>query len=101
MIAIMPHAHGEPDEDNLDRERGGDGGENSVAHTRIRSLVQALNHNGPMAARLIKLYGTALCNMADAHVHDNERDFDAACDEACDALHEILQGHNKQRGSKS
>jgi hypothetical protein len=96
MIALgVPHA-GEPDEDNLDRERGGD---NSLAHRIIRSLVKSLNHGGPMAARQVKLYGTALCNMADSHVHQDEHGFDEACDEALDALHEIIEGHNK-RGPK-
>jgi hypothetical protein len=99
MIAILPHAHGgEPDEDNLDRERGGDGGGNSLAHRIIRSLVKSLNHGGPMAARQVKLYGNALCNMADSHVHQDEHGFDEACDEALDALHEIIEGH--KRGPK-
>jgi hypothetical protein len=98
MIAIMPHA-GEPDgdEDHLDRE--GNGGE-SVAHTRIRSLVQALNHHGPSAARQIKLYATALIHMADAHTHRDEAAFDEACDEAADALHELRILKGNERGSK-
>jgi hypothetical protein len=103
MIAIMPHADGgESDEDNLDREQRGEAGGNSRAHTLIRNLVAALNQNGPAAARLIKLYATSLIHMSDAHVHQDEPDFDQACDEAVDHLHDLfglLSGGNK-RGSR-
>lgn len=100
MIAIgLPHA-GEPDgdEDHLDRERNN--GAESLAHRRIQNHVDALNRDGPMAARLIKLFATALIHMCDAHMHGDSHDFDNSCDEAEDALHEIIQSRNK-RGSSN
>jgi len=101
MIAIMPHGGDDRDEDDLDREGRDDGGDergNSVAHKIIRSLVATLNHDGPAGARLIKLLGTAYCNMADSHVHGDTHGFDEACDEALNHLHEIVQRQRMTRG---
>ena len=97
MIAILPHA-GEPDEDHLDRE-GGDNAGDSVAHRRIRSHVERLNREGPIHARRLKLYADALNHLVDAYNHGHSHDFDEACDECVDALHELIQSNNK-RGSK-
>jgi hypothetical protein len=92
MIAILPSA-GEPDEDNLNRE--GDNGGDSVAEKRIRSHVERLNRESPIHARRLKLLGTAFCNMADAHVHGDRHGFEEACDEALDALHEIIVANKR------
>jgi hypothetical protein len=96
MIAIgVPHA-GEPDEDHLDREGGANGG-TSVAEKRIRSHVERLNREGPIHARRLKLYADALNHLVDAYNHGHSHDFDEACDECVDALHEIIQA---KRGPK-
>jgi len=100
MIAIMPHA-GEPDgdEDHLDREHGDNGEGTSVAEKRILSHVERLNREGPIHARRLKLYADALIHLVDAYNQRDPHDFDEACDECVDALHELIQSNNK-RGSK-
>ena len=99
MIAIgVPHA-GEPDEDHLDRERGDDGGGTSVAEKRIRRHVESLNREGPVRARRLKLYATALIHMVDAHMHRDPHAFEQAVEEATDCLHELLT-HGGNGGPK-
>jgi len=63
MIAIVPHAHAEPDEDHLDRE--GNGGDSEV-HRRIQGNVELLRRHGPMGARLLRLYADSLIHLVDA-----------------------------------
>ena len=97
MIAIMPGGEPDGDEDSLNREHGNGG--DSVAHRRIRSHVERLNREGPIHARRLKLYADALNHLVDAYNHGHSHDFDEACDECVDALHELIQSNNK-RGSK-
>jgi hypothetical protein len=97
MIAIMPGGEPDGDEDSLNREHGNGG--DSVAHRRIRSLVDLLHREGPMGARKIRLYSDALVHLIDAHNHRDPHGFAEAADECVDALHEILQSHD-ERGSK-
>jgi len=97
MIAIMPHAEPDGDEDHLDREGGANGG-TSVAEKRIRNHVERLNREGPIHARRLKLYADALIHLVDAFNDKDPHAFEEAADECVDCLHDLIQ--TKRRGQK-
>ena len=117
-IAIMvglPHA--EPDEDSLDREqsdfaddphqsargRRGEVPTNSggptfrsgfgttPADVRIDHLISALKHQGPAAARKIKLYSDALAHLVAAFNHRDAEAFHSAREDAIDGLSDLME----------
>jgi hypothetical protein len=85
MIAFsLPHSG--QDEDNLNRERGGDSNDGDIAEQAIMGIVECLNDRGPGAVARIRQYAQALEGMADAWM---EKDNQALEDHAADA-HEAL-----------
>jgi hypothetical protein len=96
MIAIMPHAEPDGDEDHLDREGGANGGD-SVAHRRVQGNVDLLRRHGPMGARMLRLYADSLIHLVDAFNARDRHAFEEAADECVDCLHDLIEA---KRGSK-
>jgi hypothetical protein len=71
----------------LDREDGNTG----EAHRRIQGHVDLLRRHGPMGARTLRLYADALIHLIDAYNDRDPHDFEEACNECVDTLHELMQ----------
>src|SRR5262245_10399320 len=97
MIAIgLPSAHGEDDEDNLQREDSGDersqGGDGDIVEQGIMGILQCLHDRGPGAVRQVRLYAQALEAMADAHMSRDDQALEEAAADAYRALHQLVRG---------
>ena len=98
MIAIgLPSAHGEEDEDNLQREDHGDDersqdGDGDIVEQGIMGILQCLHERGPGAARQVRLYAQALEAMADAHMSRDDQALEEAAADAYRALHQLVRG---------
>src|SRR5262245_9942537 len=90
MIAVgLPGHHGEQDEDNLNRERDGNG-DDDIATEAVCSVVRNLHKGGPSAVRDLRAHANALLELADAWMaRDQERIADAAS-KVCDTLRDLI-----------
>jgi hypothetical protein len=94
MIAIgLPGPHGGEgpgqDEDNLDREQGGDG-DGDIAEQAIMGIVECLNDRGPGAVARIRQYARGLEAMADAYMERDDQALEDAAADAYQALSKLI-----------
>ena len=93
MIAIgLPSHHGEQqDEDSLQREHDGDGGDDSdIATEAIVSIVNHLKDSKASAVRDIRAFTAALEALCDAFMERDYHGVGEAADTARDALHNLI-----------
>ena len=89
MIAIgLPHGEGQ-DEDDLNREHGGNG-DDDIATEAICSIARNLHQGGPAAVRDLRKFTRALEDMCQAHMERDSHGFDDAAHSARDALHDMI-----------
>ena len=91
MIAIgLPGSpHGDEDEDQLDREQDGNGGDD-IATEAILSIVNQLKDRKASAVRDIRAFTTALEAMCEDFMQKDRRGFEDAASDARDALHNLI-----------
>jgi hypothetical protein len=87
MIAILPH--GEQDEDNLDRERDGNGGQDIVEEA-ISSIAERLVREGPPMIRAVRLLARAYEDMAQAAMKKDYHALEDAAADAYDAMRTVI-----------
>jgi len=93
MIAVgMPGPHGDGDEDQLDRERDDDGGDDDsdLATEAVMSILDDLKTRKASAVRNLRAYTAALEEMCDAFMDRDYHRVGEAASDARDALHEII-----------
>ena len=93
MIAIgLPSHHGEQqDEDNLNREQDGEGGDD-IATEAICSIVHNLHSGGPSAVRDLRAFTSALEEMCETFMARDRKGFEDAASDARDALEDLIGG---------
>ena len=91
MIAVgFPGGpHGQQDEDSLQREQDGNGGDD-IAVEAISQIVRHLHDAGPSAVRDLRAHAHALLELCDAFMSRNQSDFEDAASNAVDTLHELI-----------
>src|SRR5215470_8438595 len=85
MIAVgLPGPHGNDDEDQLDREQDGDGGDDDsdLATEAVMSILDDLKTRRASAVRNLRAYTAALEEMCDAFM---DRDYHRVGEAASDA----------------
>src|SRR5262245_59759723 len=92
MIAIgLPSHRGEQDdEDNLQREREGNG--RDIAEEGICGIAETLVRGGPPAIRAVRLLARGLEDMAQAAMKKDNYALEEAAADACDAMRSRLEG---------
>jgi hypothetical protein len=92
MIAIgLPRAEEAPDEDGLNRERGGDS-DDDIATEAIVSIVHRVHQGGPSAVRDLRKFTQALEDMCEQFMAKDRAGYEAAACEARDALENMISG---------
>src|SRR5262249_45665531 len=91
MIAIgLPGHHGEQaDEDNLNREQDGEGGDD-LATEAIMSIVNRLHHGKASAVRDLRAFTAALEALCEAFMARDYHAVGDAASDARDALHDLI-----------
>jgi hypothetical protein len=94
MIAIGlpggPHGEDSQDEDNLQREHDGDGGDDDIATEAIVSIVHNLHRGGPSAVRDLRRFTSALEDMCETFMSRDRKGFEDAASDARDALEGMI-----------
>lgn len=91
MIAVGLGRHGEAqDEDTLDREGHGGGGDDDLATEAIVSIVKNLHHGGPSAVRTLRRFTSALDAICEAFMSRDNQGVEEAASEAVDVLNDML-----------
>ena len=94
MIAVgMPGPHGDGDEDQLDRERDDDGGDDDsdLATDAVMSIVRNLKDGKASAVRQLRAFTGALEALCDAFMARDYHAVGEAASDARDALNDMLQ----------
>lgn len=89
MIAIGLPSHGEDDEDSLDREQDGSGGDD-LATEAITSIVEHLKRGKAGAVRDLRAFAAALNDMCDGFMAKDFHEVGDAADVAREALHNLI-----------
>src|SRR5437879_4055697 len=88
-IAIgLPHAGEEQDEDSLDRERDGKGGD--IVEEAVSSIAERLVREGPPMIRAVRLLARAYEDMAQAAMKKDYHALEDAAADACDAMRTVI-----------
>ena len=92
MIAVGMPGHGEDsqDEDQLDREKDGEGGKD-IAEEGICSIAETLIRGGPSAIRSVRLLARGLEDMAQAAMKKDKYALEEAAADACDAMRSLIE----------
>jgi hypothetical protein len=93
MIAIgLPGHHGEQqdDEDQLQREQGGEDSGDDIATEAICSIVHNLHRGGPSAVRDLRKFTSALEDMCSTFMERDRKGFEDAASDARDALENLI-----------
>src|SRR5262245_10847961 len=89
MIAVgLPSAHGDDDEDALDREQDGNG-DDDLATEAILSIVNQLKDRKASAVRDIRAFTAALEAMCEDFMQKDRQGFEDAASDARDALNKL------------
>ena len=94
MIAVgLPGPHGDGDEDQLDRERDDDGGDDDsdLATDAVMSIVRNLKDGKASAVRQLRAFTGALEALCDAFMARDYHAVGEAASDARDALNDMLQ----------
>jgi hypothetical protein len=91
MIAIgLPHGEGQ-DEDQLDRERDGNGGQDQdIVEEAVCSIAERLVREGPPMIRAVRLLARAYEDMAQAAMKKDHHALEEAAADACDAMRLVI-----------
>jgi hypothetical protein len=92
MIAIgLPHGEGQ-DEDQLDRERDGNGGQDQdIVEEAVCSIAERLVREGPPMIRAVRLLARAYEDMAQAAMKKDHHALEEAAADACDAMRTVIE----------
>jgi len=92
MIAVGlggPHGEQQDDEDNLNREREGNG--RDIAEEGICGIAETLVRGGPPAIRAVRLLARGLEDMAQAAMKKDNYALEEAAADACDAMRSLIE----------